>query len=580
MIGELRIRNLGVIADATIEPGPGLTVVTGETGAGKTMVVTGLGLLLGGKGSAGQVRNGTERLQVTGRFSQVGAEAVERVTDAGGELDEDELLVVRQVTAAGRSRAHLGGVAVPMAVAGDLVAEMLVIHGQTEQVRLARSDRQREVLDRFGGAELAAERDTYHRAWQDRRAAVTERDELHAASRERARELDLLRFGADEIAAVDPQPGEDEQLRVEANRLQSVDDLRMAAHTALVAINSDPDDPTDQPYAVGLLDTARTALDRADTDPEAADLARRVADLGYQLADLGADLSSFLAGLEADPNRLEWVTGRLAELSGLTRKYGESIDEVLAWAASAAERIAELDGTDDRIAALDHRIEALDTELLATAARLTALRRTAADELAAAVDTELAALAMPNATLSFELTSTGDDVAALGPTGADQVEIMFRANPGQRPGPLGAVASGGELSRIRLALEVSLADRLVAETGTGPTTMVFDEVDAGIGGRVASEVGRRLARLAEHAQVIVVTHLAQVAAFAGRHYCVAKTDDGQVTVSDVAEVTGDDRLAELARMLGGADSDAARAHAAELLAQATVSDPVTTLMQN
>lgn len=580
MIGELRIRNLGVIADATIEPGPGLTVVTGETGAGKTMVVTGLGLLLGGKGSTGQVRNGTDRLQVTGRFTGITEEAVERVTEAGGELDEDELLVVRQVTAAGRSRAHLGGVAVPLGVAGDLVGDLLVIHGQTEQVRLARTDRQREVLDRFAGAELAEVKAAYQRTWQTRRAAVTERDDLRAASRERARELDLLRFGLDEIGEVDPQPGEDDQLRVEANRLQSVDDLRMAAHAALVAINADPDDPTDQPCAVGLLNTARTALARADDDPEAADLGRRTADLGYQLADLGADLAGFLAGLEADPHRLEWVTGRLAALAGLTRKYGETIDEVLAWSAEAAERVLHLDGTDERIAALDARIEALDADLLSGAARLTALRSTAADELAAAVDTELAALAMPNATLRFRITTTGDEVAALGPTGADQVEILFRANPGQRPGPLGAVASGGELSRIRLALEVSLADRLVAETGAAPTTMVFDEVDAGIGGRVASEVGRRLARLAEHGQVIVVTHLAQVAAFAGRHYCVAKTDDGQVTVSDVAEVTGEDRLAELARMLGGADSDAARAHAAELLAQATGTDPVTTLMQN
>lgn len=565
MIGELRIRNLGVIDDATLELGPGLTVVTGETGAGKTMVVTGLGLLLGGKGSAGQVRAGEERLQVTGRFNDVDENAADRVVEAGGELDDGELLVVRQVTAAGRSRTHLGGVAVPMGVAGDIVADRLVIHGQAEQIRLARADRQREVLDRFAGAELAAALARYQEHWHRRRIAVADRDQLRSASQERARELDLLRFGLAEITEVDPQPAEDLTLRHEAHRLQSVDDLRMAAHSALVAISGDSDDPSDHPFASGLVDTAGTALGRVEEDPEVAGLRKRLTEVGYHLSDIGAELASFLAGLEADPNRLEWVTGRLAALAGLTRKYGDSIDEVLAWARSAQERIDELDTSDDRIAQLEAQIVELDEELRTDASQLTALRQSAAGELAAAVKVELAALAMPQASLEFRIT-TSEDPDDLGLWGADHVEILFSANPGQHAGPLGAVASGGELSRIRLGLEVSLADQVSSADGAAPLTMVFDEVDAGIGGRVATEVGRRLARLARQGQVIVVTHLAQVAAFADRHYRVAKSSDGHVTISDVELVTDEERVAELARMLGGDDSAAARAHAAELMA--------------
>ncbi|MFT3877783.1 MAG: DNA repair protein RecN [Propioniciclava sp.] len=559
MLTELRIAGLGVIGDAAVEFGPGFTAVTGETGAGKTMVVSGLGLLTAGKAEGRLIRHGATRALVEGRLSADAALAA-AVDEVGGSVEDGEVLLARILTST-RSRALVGGAQVTLAGLDAVVGERITIHGQSEQLRLGTAERQREVLDAFAGDALATDLAEYRERWARQRAWSAELAELTAAAQARARELALLEFGLSEIEKTDPQPGEDAALLAEQRRLQAVDDLRLAARQALVALAGDDEAYTDDPAALGLITTARKALAGiADADEQAAELARRVDEASFLLADAAGDLASYLVGLDADPARLEWIAERLASLQNLTRKYGANVDEVLAWAERAASEAGQLTGADDRIAALHTALAEGRTALEALAARITAARTAAAAELARLVEAELAALAMPQARLVFEVSALND----LGPHGADQVALLFSANPGSSPAPLAKVASGGELSRVRLALEVVLAD------GADGHTFVFDEVDAGVGGAVALEIGRRLARLARHAQVIVVTHLAQVAAFADRHYVVHKTDDGQVTTSGVREVTGSERVEELARMMAGlVGTDAARAHAAELLAEAS-----------
>lgn len=557
MLTELRIRDLGVIDDAVLVPAPGLTALTGETGAGKTMIVSGLSLVSGAKASPSLVRHGAERAVVEARFSDVPPTLAARVEELGGSLDGDELIVARHLTGS-RSRAFVGGAQVPAPMAGELAGELVTLHGQSEQIRLGSPERQREVLDRAAGPELAAVLGEYRTAWARRREAVQERDALVRDAQARARQIDLLRFGLGEIESVDPQPGEDEALAAEASRLQSADDLRLAANAAVTALAGD--DTGDEPGALGLVGIARKDLDRASAaDPALAALSARLAEAVYLLHDLAGDLSSYLADLEADPARLEAIAERRAALQHLTRRYGTTVDEVLAWSAAAAEELATLNAGDERIDALAEEIAQLDATLAARAGRITALRTSAADRLAADVLAELHALALPHARLLFSLTPLDE----LGPHGAESVALLFSANPGSEPGPLGSVASGGELSRVRLALEVVLADGEVGHT------FVFDEVDAGIGGATALEIGRRLARLAERSQVLVVTHLAQVAAFADAHVVVAKASDGQVTTSGLKALSAQEREAELARMMGGLeDVRSARAHARDLLKEA------------
>ncbi|WP_041791706.1 DNA repair protein RecN [Microlunatus phosphovorus] len=562
MITELRISDLGVISDAVLALHPGLTVVTGETGAGKTMIVTSIDLLLGGRADPKAVRTGARRAVVEGRFSEISADTVRRVEEAGGELDaaaeadgevDAELLVARQVTPGGRTRAFVGGAQVPIGRIEDLVGDLVTVHGQSEQVRLAGRDRQRELLDRFAGVDQQVRLTTYRTCYDELRAAQTELDRLRTEAQERAREIDLLRFGLDEIERAAPQPGEDVALAEEAQRLQASDDLRADAATAIVALAGSDDEAGG---ALAGLAQARRAVERlAAADTEAKPFAGRVREVGYLLTELAGDLSSYLAGLEVQPGRLEQIAERRFELAGLLRKYGSSCDEVLAWSARAAERLAALELADDRIGELTERITVVQGRIEELAGQLHSARVAAAGEFVERVRGELAALAMPHARLQFELTPVD-----LGPTGADQVDLLFSANPGSAPRSLGKVASGGEMSRVRLAVEVVLAD------GGGSVTFVFDEVDAGVGGAVAVEIGRRLALLARHRQVIVVTHLAQVAAFADRHFAVVKSDDGQVTTSGVREVAERDRVVELARMMAGIETtESALAHAGELL---------------
>lgn len=557
MIDELRITNLGVIDEATIDLHPGFTVVTGETGAGKTMIVTGIGLLLGLRADPRAVRTGADNARVEGRFADVTPELVSRVEEAGGELDGEELLVARQITAAGRSRAWLGGAQVPLGTSGAVTAELVSIYGQSEQAELTWPDRQRSILDAFAGPKLSGVLTRYRQRYAERQLASAELDQLRTDAQARAREIDLLQFGLDEIEQVDPQPGEDVALAAEAQRLQSVDDLRLAAQAALSAVAGGDADALG---ATSALAIARKQLEQASAqDAQAEDLAKRSAELSYLVDDFSADLARYLDGLDAEPGRLEWIAARRSALAGLTRKYGSSCDEVLAWSEESVRRLTGLSSSDERIETLTGQIAALDAELKELAETITKQRMAAAKKFSKSVLAELSALAMPHATLIFDLRTT----AALGPHGRDQVELLFSANPGTEPRSLSKVASGGELSRVRLALEVVLAD------DTAGRTLVFDEVDAGVGGSVAVEIGRRLASLATRAQVIVVTHLAQVAAFADRHFVVIKANDGQVTTSGVAEVHTGQRAEELARMMAGLEtSDSALAHAAELVAVA------------
>ncbi|MBB1484952.1 DNA repair protein RecN [Tessaracoccus sp. MC1865] len=554
MLTALRMTAFGVVDEAELELGPGLTALTGETGAGKTMIVSGLGHLLGSRGDAGIVRRGADRAVVEGRW-EVAEDLAARVRDLGGDAEDGELVTLRQVTAQGRSRAVLGGAGVPISALADLIGEIATIHGQSGQIRLSSPDRQRELLDAHAKpGELAR----YRANFAERKAAAAELQELEEQSMARAREADMLRFGLEEIGAVDPQPGEDDALAAEQAKLMDLDDLRSLAATAHEALSGSETD-FDAPGAVGLAGEARKALAAlAERDEAAALLASRAVELTMLAGDLAADVAGYVEDLVADPLRLEAVGQRRGALAGLTRKYGTTVDDVLNWAQTSAARLGQLLGSDERIDTLRVRVAELDAALAADAAAISAARHQAADDLAERVKGELEALAMPHAELRFAVTD-----APIGPHGADRIELLFTANPGSEPAPLGKVASGGELSRVRLALEVVLAD------AGAQHTYVFDEVDAGVGGAVGLEIGRRLQRLAGHSQVIVVTHLAQVAAFADAHFVVAKESDGQVTTSGVRLLTQDQRAAELARMMGGASSSTKGIeHAQELLAQA------------
>lgn len=562
MISELRITGLGVIAEATLDLHPGFTVVTGETGAGKTMVVTGLGLLLGQRADPGAVRTGQDRARVEGRLC-FPDELSARLDELGIGDEDGELLVARQVSAQGRSRCWLGGAGVPVATCAEVVGELVTIHGQSEQLRLASPDHQRDLLDRAAGPDTLTLRQRYGELWQQRRTVDKELTDLVSSARERAREADMVAHALDEISEVSPEPGEDDALAEEANRLQDVDDLRESAQTAIAALAGDDEDPGSGGLAAVAV-AERALVELAGRDRLAEPMVEAVRQVRILLDDLTSETARYLDQVEADPHRLEAVIARRAALAGLTRKYGETVDEVLAWASRNALRLAELSGTDERISELEAVREGLDAQLGELAGQLTTARQQAAAHLAEAVSVELAALAMPKARLEF-VVSPADEP---GPYGADRIELQFSANPGSPPRPIAKVASGGELSRVRLGLEVVLADR-ESDPAASRRSYVFDEVDSGVGGAVAVEIGRRLAALARHAQVVVVTHLAQVAAFADRHLVVAKADDGQITTSGITAVEQTDRAAELARMMAGLTAtDASLAHAGELLAEA------------
>ena len=588
MLEDVRISGLGVIDDALLELSPGFTVLTGETGAGKTMVVTGLGLLFGGRADPARVRPGAQRAAVVGRLSTAPDGPVARqVEEAGGALDEDGTLVLaRAVSAEGRSRAFAGGCSVPVSLLTYLADDLVAVHGQADQQQLLKPGRQRESLDRYAGAELAEVFADYQRAFSRHRKVHAELATLTSEARSRAAEAEALRAGLTEIEKVEPVAGEEAALRAEEERLANADGLHAAATAAHEALLGDPTAGHDGADAVTLLGHARHALDAVRRhDAEIDDLAGRLSEAAYLVSDLAGELASYIQSIDADPVRLAAVQERRAALGRLIRAYGpggiashisgpaaapaaapaevpeesDDVAAVLDWARRAAARVADLDTDDDKIAALTAEEAELAGQVAALATRLSELRREAGKRFSDDVTTELTALAMPDARISVVISELDEP----GPHGIDDVEIRLAAHTGAPALPLHKGASGGELSRVMLAIEVVFA-------GADPVpTFVFDEVDAGVGGKAAVEVGRRLARLARLAQVIVVTHLPQVAAFADNHLMVAKSSDGSITMSGVIQLDHDGRVRELSRMLAGLeDSEFGQAHAAELLAMA------------
>lgn len=568
MIHELRITGLGVIADATCRFAPGFTAVTGETGAGKTMVVTGLGLLAGARADPALVRHGSDQAVVEGWFDPPPALVAEAVAQAGGLADDDGLTAARIVAA--RARSVLGGRGVPTSLMGEVIGQLLVIHGQHDQSRLGA--RAGSLLDAYAGQATLALADEVAVRHGRLRAVERELAQLRTSAIERARELDVLEYSLAEIASIDPQPGEDAALAAESERLANAEELLGAARTAREALNAEADayGATD---ALGLIATARRALEGASAhDAALSEPAAALRSVMVQLTEIAAELSRYAEDVDADPRRLASVQDRRADLARLTRKYGQDIDEVLAWSARSARRAAELAGADDRIELLDRQLSVMRDELAQLCAELHSHRVSAARRFEQAVSEELAALAMPRARVELSVTTTPDPdglvlPGATGPgpvavraSGVDDVALLLAANPGAPLRPIAQAASGGELSRVMLAIQVVLA-------GADPVpTMVFDEVDAGVGGAAAIEVGRRLQRLSARTQVVVVTHLAQVAAFADRQLVVTKAPDGAITASSVRAVEGEERVRELSRMLAGlSESEAAGAHARELL---------------
>lgn len=558
MIEQITLRDLGVIARATLPMGAGFTAITGETGAGKTMVVTGLGLLMGARSDAGAVRSGADQAAVEGVWIVPAEGPVsERVADAGGEVEpigdgRAELYLGRTVTSEGRSRASVGGRTAPAGVLADLAEELVVVHGQSDQLRLRSGAAQRDALDRFGGDAIARPLADYRERFDRVRALAAELAELTERRDERAREADDLRAALLELEQVDPQPGEDLDLAQRAERLANAEELRTAATLAHEALSGEDNAPD----IVTLLAEARRALERAAAnDPVLQDHAATLEELGYRASDLATDLSGYLADLdESGPHELAAVEERRAAIGALVRAHG-SLDDALALRERGSLRLAELDDDGDRIERLSLEVDAATTELDAAAAALTSARAAAATRLGAAVTEELRALALPDARVVVAVEPGAPSVA-----GRDEVTLLLAPHPGADPRPVARSASGGELSRVMLAIEV-----VIAGTG-GVPTFVFDEIDAGIGGAAAIEVGRRLASLAQSSQVIVVTHLAQVAAFANNHLSVVKASDGSVTASSVRALEGADREAEMARLLSGLpDSPAALEHARELL---------------
>lgn len=577
MLSEIRIESLGAISTATAEFDRGLTVLTGETGTGKTMVVTGLHLLGGGRADATRVRSGAARAVVEGRFTTtelgegVGALVDELLESSGAERDDDgSVIAARSVSREGPSRAYLGGRSVPAKSLSSFTTELLALHGQNDQLRLMRPDEQRVALDRFADVERPLKRyRTVRDHWLAARRDLADRKQR---ARELAQEADLLKFGLNEIDTVAPQPGEDDALVDDIRRLSELDALREAAQTARAALSGalDGDTPADEVSAADGVGQAESALEATD-DSALKALAEQLAGALAVIADVAGELGQYLSELPSDASTLEIKLARQSELRTLTRKYAADIDGVLEWARESRERLAQLDVSEEALADLERQVEELQAQVVAAASELTKVRTKSAKGLSKAVTSELSGLAMADAEFTVSVAPlparavdtapvtlpSGETVHA-GHNGVDAVEFGFAAHRGTDVLPLSKSASGGELSRVMLALEVVLA------ASAEGTTMVFDEVDAGVGGRAAVQIGRRLARLARTHQVIVVTHLPQVAAYADVHLAV--DSGGRNKASGVRRLDDDDRVAELARMLAGlGESDSGRAHARELL---------------
>lgn len=559
MIEEIVIRDLGVIGEARLQIGPGFTALTGETGAGKTMILTALGLLLGDRADSASVRRGQEQAQVHGLWkldpnSKASAQVAERLGEADVDYEPSELIISRTVSADGKSRASINARPVPAGLLTELGEKLVVVHGQSEQMRLKSPSAQREALDAFAGADLAQALVRYQENFSLWKSAQERLLDLKAQASSRVKEAQELRIELSELDQANPQPGEDQELAAIAERLNNSEAIRSAAAGAHEALSSES--VGDVQDVLGLLSQARKSLESGSQfDARMEPLVAQLKELGIQAREAAGQIASLLASLEVDGERsLDEVQARRSVLIGLMRRFGPSLDEVITYREKASLRLLDLDSSEDQVSELQSKVDLMHEALVVDARMITELRSNAAQSLAEQVTEELNALAMPGSTLVVEVTPV-----ELGLYGADNIAILLSSYQGAEPRPLGKGASGGELSRIMLAIEVVLA-----KTKSNPT-FIFDEVDAGVGGAAAIEIGKRLARLAQQAQVIVVTHLAQVAAFSNTHLRVLKTHANEFTSSDVVNLTEVARVEELARMLSGmSDSELARAHAAEL----------------
>ena len=555
---EISIRSLGVIESSNIEFKPGLTVLTGETGAGKTMVLTALGLVLGSKSDSDLVRAGQERAIVTGKFA-VPKDLATQIIDAGGEIEEESVVISRTVSTAGKSRVLVGGVVSSAAAVSSFASSLVEIHAQSSSSKLTKPGVARELLDRFAGVDLTAYQQTFDQYQQMLRRINELKEQLSQADRQIA-ELSEL---ADEFAKLNPKSGELVEIENEIAKLGSVEVLNQAVSTALNLFENE------DLSAVNMLQQIRKSLDQVTGKDKQLDaITERYTESLLNLQDISSDLSSYLSQLEADPNRFEKLQDRKASLNSLLKRYGKGSDKEAAFeqllidGKSAKERIADLSGGDQRVAELQKEVDSFFKQLQEQGLALSKLRKVNGEKLSSQVTDEVRSLSMPNA--SFVIEQTVGDVKnskSFTSNGIDEISILFSAHSGGTPLALNKVASGGELSRVMLALEVVIAE--AEPIGT----YIFDEVDAGVGGKAAIEVGRRLSKLSKSAQVIVITHLAQVAAWADNHLVVKKSENGLVTQSDVMEVRATERKIEIARMLSGQeDSQTAQEHAGELLA--------------
>ena len=562
MLEELEIHNLGPIRSALIAPAGGMTAITGETGAGKSMLLSAIRLISGGPSDGGRVSVGANEAWAQGVFEVASSPAAVAVAhEAGFEPEDGELFLSRKVPASGRSRSMLSGRSVPRSVLGSIAAELVTIHGQADQLRIASSARQREFLDRYAGDDVALV--AYGKAWNALRAMDERLERLSSQESSMRQQADYLRESIERINRIDPQPGEMAELRARRDRIENAAEIAEGVNRALSALDaSQVVDDVESSSATDLIDRASQALRAIHVDGVFSELADRLDSISTDLSDVVFTLSGEVDN-DLGMEDLDAINGRIHELDELVRRWGPELSDVIAWRDQAVFDLEDLDASPEKVSQLQAEREKLFGEALKAARAVSKRRATAAKELAAKVTAELESLAMSGSKLEIRVSEREH----LDASGADGIDFLFTPFPGSPQMPMGKSASGGELSRLMLALELVAAEKHVVAGGSvPPMTFIFDEVDAGVGGKTAVELGARLAKLAQSAQVIVVTHLPQVASWADEQYVVAKgeMDDGSIATT-INQVRGEARVHEIARMLSGSESEASLEHAEELL---------------
>lgn len=562
MLEELEIHNLGPIRSALIAPAGGMTAITGETGAGKSMLLSAIRLISGGPSDGGRVSVGANEAWAQGVFEVASSPAAVAVAhEAGFEPEDGELFLSRKVPASGRSRSMLSGRSVPRSVLGSIAAELVTIHGQADQLRIASSARQREFLDRYAGDDVALV--AYGKAWNALRAMDDRLERLSSQESSMRQQADYLRESIERINRIDPQPGEMAELRARRDRIENAAEIAEGVNRALSALDaSQVVDDVESSSATDLIDRASQALRAIHVDGVFSELADRLDSISTDLSDVVFTLSGEVDN-DLGMEDLDAINGRIHELDELVRRWGPELSDVIAWRDQAVFDLEDLDASPEKVGQLQEEREKLFGEALKAARAVSKRRVAAAKELAAKVTAELESLAMSGSKLEIRVSEREH----LDASGADGIDFLFTPFPGSPQMPMGKSASGGELSRLMLALELVAAEKHVVAGGSvPPMTFIFDEVDAGVGGKTAVELGARLAKLAQSAQVIVVTHLPQVASWADEQYVVAKgeMDDGSIATT-INQVRGEARVHEIARMLSGSESEASLEHAEELL---------------